>query len=317
MRTARSLKGATHEVLGRPDWWALALAGFLVRGGFLVLLLPIVPLPTTAALANALGPALLGFVFGGASPTFIALVATVILVVAAWLVVGGLAGAILELGLIHEALEGDGPAPARRPGDSGRALLVRWLAHLPTVVVAAWGAAPLVDAAYQELIHPGDPSLPVPIRVILRVPQIVGLLVAAWAIGEAVGGAAVRHLVAGASIRRAMLRGVVSVARPSGLVVLVVTDAVFLAIMLAGGVALAAAFDQLRLVLSPGTWPLVIGLALGLVSAGWLGLLWLASIVVAWRSVAWTWSIGRSRGTIGRGAETSGGSSRTNALLAP
>jgi hypothetical protein len=315
--TGRSFAGATREVLAHPDWWVVALAGFLVRGGFVLILLPIVPLPSTVALANALGPTLLGFVFGGVSPAFIVLVATMILVFVAWLVVGGLVGAVLELGLIRDVLVGNGPVPDRRSVGPWRALVVRWLAHLPTLAVAAWGAAPLVDAAYQELIHPGDPALPVAIRVMLRVPQVVGLLVLAWAAGEAVGGAAVRHLVSGASIRRSMLRGVVSVVRPSGLALLVLTDAVFVAILLAGGVALAAAFEQLRLVLAPGTWPLVIGLSLGLVSAGWLALLWLASVVVAWRGVAWTWSIGSARGTIGRDAETSGGSSRTTALLAP
>ena len=40
--------GALVASLSHPAWWAMALAAFLVRGGILLILLPIVSLPTTA-----------------------------------------------------------------------------------------------------------------------------------------------------------------------------------------------------------------------------------------------------------------------------
>ncbi len=66
----------------------MALVGFLVRGGIVLFLVPIVVLPSPVGLANLFGPTLVEFVFGG--PTlglFIAMFAGVAAIVA--LVVGG------------------------------------------------------------------------------------------------------------------------------------------------------------------------------------------------------------------------------------
>ncbi len=51
--------------LTRPATWLVALAGFLIRGGIVWFLIPIVALPTPVGLANALGPSIVEFVFGG------------------------------------------------------------------------------------------------------------------------------------------------------------------------------------------------------------------------------------------------------------
>ena len=178
--------GSALAVLEHPRWLFLGLAGFLVRGGLLVLLIPIVFVPTTAAVANLLGPTLVGFVFGGASTGFLVFVGSIVGGLAAWLILGGLAGAALDLELIRAAAgteDLDGlPTPAS--SGPGSAVIARWLAHAPTVAVILAGAAPLVDATYQELIHPGEPTLSVPVRVLLRVPLLVVGLVAAWFAGE-------------------------------------------------------------------------------------------------------------------------------------
>ena len=42
--------------IGRPAWWLVALAGFLVRGGFVVFVLPIVLLPSPLAISNVVAP---------------------------------------------------------------------------------------------------------------------------------------------------------------------------------------------------------------------------------------------------------------------
>jgi hypothetical protein len=287
--------GSALAVLEQPRWLALAVAGFLVRGGLLVLLIPLIDAPTTAALANLLGPTLVGFLFGGVSPSFLVLVGSVIAGLAAWLILGGLAGAALDLELIRSAAGAedlDGvPAPNR--AGAGIALIARWLAHLPTAAVLVWGASPLVDAVYQELIQPGDPTLPVPVRVILRVPAVVIGLAAAWALGEAVGGLAVRHLAWGASLPRAMARAVLALIRSSGLAVLVATDGALLVAALLGGSVLGIAFNAVRTIAREGLEPWVLAAGIALLSIAWLGALWLVGIATAWRSAAWTFEVGR------------------------
>lgn len=292
---AGSLAAALLATLARPAWWALALAGFLVRGGFLVVFLPLVQLPSVAGLANAVGPTLVGFVFGGPSVPFLVLVGTIALAAIAWLLAGGLLGGSLDLALIREAaaeeeLE-DRDAP--RFGGARRAFALRAIAHGPTAAVLAWGAVRVVDAAYQELIRPGDPAIPVAVRVALRIPEIVALLAVAWGVGEAVGGAAVRHLAWGASVPRALGRAGRTLVRPSGVVTFVVTNASFGAVVLASATASGVAWDHLRVVLVDGGTGNEIRLALILFSLTWAGGLWLLALAAAWRATAWTFEVAR------------------------
>jgi len=290
-----ALAGSLLAVLAHPSWWVLALAGFLVRGGLLVLLLPLIPLPTTAGLANAVGPMLVGFVFGGPSPAFLLLFGAAVAALTLWLVLGGALGVATDLALIRRAAAdeelGEGEPPTR--GGTWRALLVRWLAHLPTTAILLWGAARLVDAAYAELISPGDAGLPVPIRVLLRVPLVVGLLLATWLAGEAIGGLAVRYMAAGSGSRAALAQALMAIARPSGLAVLVMTHAALAVALVVGGMATWAAAEHARIVLLDGAARPTQWIALGLLSAGWLGTLWLVALAAAWRSAAWTWEVRR------------------------
>ena len=304
MSVIGAVVGAALAVLEQPRWLLIALAGFLVRGGLLILLVPLVQLPTTAALANLLGPTLVGFVFGGVSPGFLVLVGTVLGAMLAWLTLGGLAGAAMDLGLVRGPAAADDLDGAPRPdrADPGRAAFVRWLAHLPTLAVVVLGAGPLIDAVYQELIHPGDPTLPIVVRIVLRVPAVVGGLAAAWALGELVGGIAVRHLAWGSSIPGSLGRALVSLFRPSGLLVAVLTDVGFAGAIAVGWFALALGFDEIRTLVRDGAEPWAIGIGLLLLSIAWLGSLWLLAAATAWRSVAWTFEVGRHLGdrTTGR-----------------
>jgi hypothetical protein len=295
MAVTGSALDAALDVLEHPRWIALAAAGFLVRGGFLVLLLPIVPIPTTAGLANLVGPTLVGFVFGGVSPTFLILVLTAAGGLVAWLVLGAYVGGAIDLGLIREAalsedrastLSGAGPAPAT-------AAIARLGAHLPTLAAIVVGAAPLVDAAYQELIHPGDPTLSVPIRVVLRVPGVVGMLLIAWALGEAIGGLALRHLALGARMPGAWLRAVRTLVHPIALVVLLATDAVVLVAAGLGWLLLGASYDLIRSLAGGGEAAVVLVLGIGVVTIAVLATIWLLGVATAWRSAAWTRLVAR------------------------
>jgi len=290
-----SLLASLLAAMARPAWWAIALGAFLVRGGILVVFLPIVALPTVAGLANSFGPALVGFVFGGVSPAFVVVVASLAIGLTIWLVAGGLLGAALDLALVRDAARDEeleaGPAP--RFGGPGRAFLVRVLAHLPTAVVIGLGAIRLVEASYAELIRPGDPSLPVAVRVALRIPEVVALLAATWIVGEALGGLAVRHLAWGASVGTALGRGVRDLGRPSGIATLVVTDVALVAVVAGSAVAAGIAWDHLRVVLVDGRPPPDVQLALLVFALTWLAGLWLIALSVAWRAVAWTFEVGR------------------------
>ena len=54
--------------LGRPAWWLLALAAFLVRGGFVVFLVPIVVLPSPLAISNVAAPFVVPMALGRIGP---------------------------------------------------------------------------------------------------------------------------------------------------------------------------------------------------------------------------------------------------------
>jgi len=295
MSLAGSLLASLLATLTRPAWWPIALVGFLVRGGLAAVLVPVVSLPTVAGLANAFGPALVGFVFGGPSTAFLIAVGSTVAALLAWLVGAGLLGAYLDLVLVRETAEDEEVEAARRPHwpGLGRAFAVRLAAHVPTVAVLGVGAVRLVDATYQELTHPGDPAIPIPIRIALRIPETVGLFVAAWALGEAVGGLAVRHLAWGASARASLGLAVRGLVQPSALVTLVGTDLVLGAVVVASGTAAGITWGRLGIVLADGRPAPEVELALLVFSLTWTAGLWLIALAVAWRSTAWTFEVAR------------------------
>ncbi len=297
MSAASALGASFLAVLAHPRWWIASLAAFLIRGGLLVLVLPMVHLPSPAGIATAIGPTLVGFVFGGVSPSFLVLVGIIAVSLVAWAVIGGLAGAAIDLALVRDAAAEDDLEDREAPvaGGPWRAFAVRWLAHIPTLAVVAWAAATLVGATYAELISPGDPGMPFVLRVVLRAPLAVALVVVAWAFGEVVGGIAVRRLGWGAGVRRALLGSVTGLLRPAGVVVFVLTSSVLVAAIVGGGLAIAATFERVRIVLVDGGGPLETGLALILLSAAWIGAAILVSVAAAWRAIAWTFEEGRRR----------------------
>ncbi|MEO8469417.1 MAG: hypothetical protein ABI573_07080 [Chloroflexota bacterium] len=295
MTAALGLGLSLLAVLSRPRWWILALAAFLLRGGLVLVLLPLIPLPSTAALANALGPTLVGFVFGGPSVPFLILVGSTAGLALAWFVLSGVVGAAIDLALIRDAAAEDDLEDRAQPiaGGPWRAVAVRWLAHVPTAVAIAVGMVAVVNAAYGELIRPGDPAVPIAIRVILQVPVNVAAIVTAWIFGEAVGGIAERRLAWGAGIARALGGGVVGLLRPTGLLVLFVTNGALLAVIIGGDLAIGLAFEHARIAILDGTSVFDRGLALGFLSVSWIATTVLIAFAAAWRSTAWTFEIGR------------------------
>jgi len=124
MSWGAGLAAALLVILPRPASWIVGLAAFLVRGGILLFLLPIVVLPSPVGLANILGPTVATFWLGGMSLGFATLVTAIFAAFFVWLIVGGWVAAVTERDLIELVVADDdlgaggsipNPSPVRRP----------------------------------------------------------------------------------------------------------------------------------------------------------------------------------------------------------
>ena len=88
MTVGATLVASLLLALARPRTWPLALATFLLRGGILVVLAPIVVLPSAVAVGNVLTPLLSNVVFRGVASIALPL-AVVGLGALLWLFGGG------------------------------------------------------------------------------------------------------------------------------------------------------------------------------------------------------------------------------------
>src|SRR5690349_8778769 len=192
---------ALLTALGRPTWWVLALAGFLVRGGIVLFVVAIVSLPSPLALSNVFGPLVTPLYLGRLEPATAALIGGGVALLLAWLVAGSWFAAATEVVLIRDAqgaARDEGLAvsaelsPARRL--IGRATLAHLIALIPLALAIALGSIRILDAAYAELTNPSDANSVV-LRVIARSTGPVAAIVIAWVLGEIVGGLAVRRIV--------------------------------------------------------------------------------------------------------------------------
>ena len=284
------MRAALVATLGRPAWWSMALAGFLVRGGILVVLLPIVVLPTPAALANLLAPTIEGFALGGLTPERVLLV----LAVAATLFVGvggaGLAGAWLDLQQLREAADDDDLDLRWEPAQPSirDALTLRLIAHLPTLAVAIYGSVRLVTAAYDEFLSPGDAAMPIVLRVAARAPEAVAVLVAAWLVGETVGSLAARRSAIGHGLLESLAHSIRQIVTSRGLATLALTTLALAATLVPFLLAAGRAWDNLRVALFDYADFVQVAAALLVLVAWWILGLAVIGAVLAWRAAAWT-----------------------------
>jgi hypothetical protein len=276
--------------LGRPAWWLLAMASFLLRGGFVVLVVPIVSLPTAAGLSNLAAPAVVNVVFGG-PPSMGGLLVGAFLAVLLWLVGGGFVAAAVDVALLEDIARDedlDEPLPPR-PRLALRTTAARLLAHVPTLAAGIWAATRLVVAAYEELTAPGESAVPLVLRIAERAPEAVFVIVVALVVGEAAGGLAARRIAAGSPIMPALGRAWLSLAtRPSAAATLLATNALLAVVVVGAAAAAAISWQSLRLAIIDATSSTALVLALLLFSTVWLAGAWLIAIAVAWRQAAWT-----------------------------
>jgi hypothetical protein len=298
--------------LARPVTWPLALATFLLRGGIVLVLAPIVVLPSAVGLGNVLTPLLSTLVFHGFTPSITFLLAVVVGGTLAWLLGGGVVAAAAEseharrVAADDEAWAGAASGarvivqPAAHP--AWRVLAVRLIAHLPLLLALSWGAIRIVTVAYRELSVPSDVTMPLVLRVIGAAPDAIGTVLGAWLVGETIGAIGARHVILfGERVPTALGRAVVHlVRRPLRTVALAVLPLVPLALVLiVVGLAGSATWEALRGALSFGSNSLVT-LALVLLLVGlFAGGLLLIAVTSAWRGAIWTIEVARTFGASG------------------
>jgi hypothetical protein len=298
--------GASFLVtLARPATWVLALAAFLVRGGIVLVLAPIVVIPSAVGMANVLGPWVTSFVFGGASLAILGVLAAIAAAGLVWLVGGGLLAAVAEAEatrivardedvvteLAAAGVLPDGDRSAAGPGTAWRILLARLLAHMPTLLALSWTGARLVAVTYRELTLPSETLTPLVLRVVRGAPEALVVLLVTWVVGEMVGAMAARRVV----LRdEGPLRSVVgalarTVRHPLRVAVLTLLPLIALvAVLVPAAAAASATWTATRTALATDAGFLsTFALLLAFVGL-WAGGLALIALVAAWRAAVWT-----------------------------
>ncbi|MBA3235631.1 MAG: hypothetical protein H0T59_06535 [Chloroflexi bacterium] len=284
-----------------PATWVMALAVFLIRGGILLVALPILVLPTPVGLGNVLSPALSSIAFGSL-PIEILVVATAIALGSLiWLVVGGWIAATLEAEAVRVVasdedlvplLASSAPVwPTDRRLVATQVLIARLVAYLPLAVALSIGSVRIVFVTYRELTSPFDVESPIVLRVLLASPEVVVTLVVTWMLGEIVGAGAVRRItLGGVGVARALLDSVVVLVRHplSSLVRFWVPTVALLLVTGPSVLAAGAGWDSVRSALATRTDPAAIVLTTFLFVGLWVVGLLLIGVVSAWRAAVWT-----------------------------
>lgn len=317
------VRAAGRAVAERPGLWLLALLGFLVRGGLVLLLLPILVLPSPIGAASVVG---LRAVTIAAQPTpwLVGVLAVGGVGIVLWFVLAGLIGAVVDREIARGVLDPGVPVEVV----DGRAvvwrmLAVRALLAVPLGAVVAWAVARLVAAAYQELTVPTDIVRPLVERTLLTAGDAVVVVVVAWLLAETIGGIAVRRLVlvprlpdgaeapGGPAGRSGALRAlrdavVLLVRSPVGALLTLALGLAGLAVVVVPGLLITStAWDLVASAVRvpPGanvdlaafaiTWDAVV------LASSWLILVAGAAIGAAWRSALWSAEVARRAGPDG------------------
>ena len=287
---AASMVAALTASVGRPRWWVMALAAFLVRGGIAIVVLPLVSLPSAPALATALAPTIEALAMSRQSIEAALLGAALIGVAVGVVLALAITGTWLDNALAREAetaAELDLRVAEVTPS-AWRTLAIRLLAHLPTLLALAYAGVRLVIGTYQELLSPGDPAVPIALRVIARVPDAVVIAGVAWLVGEAVGGIAARRAAEGESIGQSLRGAIRDVLRRRGVATFFMTDAVVAGVLLLLLAVVGRAAEHVRAYLFDRVDDVSLAAALLLLVTTWVLALAVLGAALAWRATAWT-----------------------------
>jgi hypothetical protein len=295
-----TLTASLLAVLARPSTWAVALLGFLVRGGWLVVVAPIVVVPTPVGLANVIAPLLEDAAFGRRTGELVLVSVAALGLIVAVLLGGGLVAAVVETDGIRQIA--DEERIGWRPGRVGlRILAVRLVAHVPFVFAAAYAAARLIAVSYRELTVPSEVSAPLAWRILAGAPEAVALVLGTWLIGEMLGALAARRIVLEGERARPALRFAIRRLRRRPVRTLgfgLATTLVLAVVLAVTGLAAGATWGALGAALSIGDASFATTLLLVGFVALFVGGLVLIALTSAWRAAVWTLDVGGTFGGV-------------------
>ena len=302
-----ALYAALAVTFVRPSLWVIALAGFLARGGLLLLAIPIVVLPTPSGLANTLAGPVASLLFGAPSPTLIAIIVGSVVGGIVLLLLGTLIGAwaertVVAVSLEAAAEEGLVPRVAASPrlrAGVGPVAVIRLLGLVPLGIALAAAAQPLYDAIYHELVLPDELRTSLLIRVLRDIPMPLLFIGVNLLLGDAAAAIGVRRLLLeGRSIPEAWLLGWLGLARRWYRVLPTALASTAMVGVLVGPAIVAAAvgWDRLRALLIEARDPVATTAGLALSVAVWFGGLVLAGAAATFRGAAWTFELVRRPG---------------------
>jgi hypothetical protein len=281
-----SLVEAVDLTLNRPSLWLLGAAGFLIRGGLVLLLVPLVVLPSPVEVRLLIGEGLGSAGFSGGLLTVAAVTG---IVVSAVLLAAMLALAWLEIWALERTVD---VAQPRRLVGRDRRRVVSWvfIAQAGALLLIAAATLPLVaqatTVAYREIINPSSDG-PLYMRVLAGAePQLLMVAVAIF-VAEAVSAVATRTILGravGAPVPPRRRRW-----RPA---VALLGWTVSLGVLAPGLWALTAIGHWSRAVLlgssAASDGPLMTVLAVVVLVAAWGGILLLAGFASGLRGALWS-----------------------------
>lgn len=272
----------------------VALAGFLLRGGIVLLALPSVILPSVIGIASVTGVDAIS-IAGQPTTWLVELIALAIVAAIAWLAVASLVGSLTDFWLIQMTLE---PGNERRQGGVPLPRLslllqlaaIRMICLVPLAVALSWAATRIFNATYDELTTPSNLTSPLPLRVVLAAGDAVAVVVLVWLAAETTAAIAVRReVLAGGGAWRSVLGAAVEIVhRPISTLLTVVvshvTSAVAIGLALVGT---STAFDWCRIA-ARNQDRVTFALATLALAAAWVAALAVSAVTSAWRSAAFT-----------------------------
>jgi hypothetical protein len=203
----RGLLGtALVVVLAEPGLWVLGIAGFLLRGGWLLLVLAIWTLPSPVAVTTIVGPDAIGT--GGLPPGLAGIIGGVFLVGAVAVVLSAVGAAWADVAafahFVRDPETGELRAGRRarelsagaRRGLVGRLLLVYAGALVPAGIALLVAALAIANATYQDFLLPGELDVPLVVRVATASAAPLALLAASIVLAELVASYFTRRILA-------------------------------------------------------------------------------------------------------------------------
>jgi hypothetical protein len=312
VRRASTLGTALHVTLARPATWPLALGAFLLRGGLLLVLVPIVVVPTPVGIGNLLAPALNAISLGAIPVGFVLVCIAIGVGIALWLGLAGWLAGLLEAAGVrivadetaHDGRGGSGAEVDELPSarDGAWILACRLVCLVPLAIALAIGSVRLVFVTYQELVLPSDTGTPIAIRVLRDAPEVPIAILVIWMSAEIIAAIAARRVVlAGDRVWPALRSAIGSVGRrPLHAILRFWLPAIVLVVIVgATGLASSAAWSVVKDTVGPSPNPLAALVATVAFVVLWLVGLGLIAIASAWRAAVWTVATMVEAGTFG------------------